>query len=334
LSNINPKVPLIDLHRHLDGNVRLETILDIGRKNNLRLPAWEVEELRPYIQVTDPKPGVMAFIERFHWMTQILVDYAACSRVAFENVEDARREGLDYIELRFSPSFMASAHGLEPSGVVEAVCEGIDRGRREFDIPVNLIGIISRTYGAEAGWDELHALLGNKDQLAGLDLAGDEAKFPARLFAEHFRLAREAGLKVTVHAGESSGPESIWEAIRDLGACRIGHAVSALQDPVLVDFMREHEIGIECNLTSNVQTSTVEDYASHPLLQFIELSLLATINTDDPGISGIDLIYEYDIAAPAAGLNKEQIHQAQRNAVETALLSSEQKRELYLNKMA
>ena len=104
---IDPTFPLVELHRHLDGAVRLETILDLGRQHNLPLPAWEVETLRPYVQVTDPQPGVMAFLTKFEWMVGVLVDYDACRRIAYENVEDARREGLAYIELRFSPGFMA-----------------------------------------------------------------------------------------------------------------------------------------------------------------------------------------------------------------------------------
>ena len=126
----------------------------------------------------------------------------------------------------------------------------------------------------------------------------------------------DAGLVVTIHAGEAAGPESIWSAIRDLGATRIGHGVRATEDAALMDYLAEHRIGIECNLTSNVQTSTVPDYASHPLREFLERGLLATINTDDPGISGIDLAHEYDVAAPAAGLNAEQIAQARRNSAE------------------
>ncbi|MGW8250990.1 MAG: adenosine deaminase, partial [Anaerolineales bacterium] len=142
---IDPNLPLIDLHRHLDGNVRLETILDLGRQHNLPLPAWDIEALRPYIQVTSPQPGVMAFIEKFKWMRAVLADYAACTRIAHENVQDAQLEGLDYIELRFSPWFMAEPHGLQPEGVVEAVVEGLRTGVEETRMRCALIGVISRT---------------------------------------------------------------------------------------------------------------------------------------------------------------------------------------------
>ena len=154
------------------------------------------------------------------------------------------------------------------------------------------------------------------------------SNFPPPLFIKHFEHARQAGWRITVHAGESAGPQSIWQALDDLGAERIGHAVHAIEDERLMSVLAERRIGIECNLTSNVQTSTVPDYAGHPLRCFLERGLLATINSDDPGISGIDLRYEYEQAAPIAGLSLEQIHQAQRNALEIAFLTSAEKNTL------
>jgi adenosine deaminase len=329
---IDPQAPLIDLHRHLDGNVRLETIIDIGREHNINLPAWDVESLRPYVQVTDPQPGVMAFLARFEWMTAVMVDYDACWRIAYENVEDAQGERLDYVELRFSPLFMSQTHNLDPVGIVEAVVAGVEAGRRDFKQPVNLIGILSRTYGPETAWNELNALLTQRDHIVALDLAGDEANFPGELFVDHFRQARQAGWQATVHAGELDGAKSIWQALNELGAARIGHAVHALEDAVLMDYMKERGVGIEVNLTSNVQTSTVASYETHPLKHFLEKGLLATLCSDDPGISRIDLEYEYEVAAPAAGLTPGQIRQAQTNALEIAFLSREAKEDLRHNK--
>jgi adenosine deaminase len=331
---IDSTFPLIDLHRHLDGNVRLETILDIGRQRNLPLPAWDVDRLRPHVQVTDPQPGVMAFIEKFKWMMAILVDYDACRRVAYENVEDAYTGCLDYIELRFSPWFMSRANDLDPVGVVEAVCDGVEAGQRDFGIRANLIGILSRTYGHEIAWKELDALYSQRQRLVALDLAGDEANFPGELFVEHIRAARDAGWAITVHAGESAGPESAWQAVRELGAARLGHAVTAVKDPALMDYLAENSIGVECNLTSNVQTSIVLDYPSHPIKSFLEHGVCATINTDDPGISGIDLAYEYNVAAPAAGLSRDQINRAQRNALAVAFLAQDEKDALVATKQA
>ena len=303
-SNIDPNLPLVELHRHLDGSARLETILDLGRQHNLPLPAWNVDGLRPYVQVSEPQPGVMAFLSKFEWMTKILVDLEAVRRVAYENVEDAKREGIDYIELRFSPWFMAEANHLDPQGVVEACWDGVQAGEQDYQVQVKLIGILSRTYGPEIASQELAALLAQADKIGALDLAGDEANFPGEWYQDHFKQAREAGWGITVHAGESAGPQSIWQAINQLGAARIGHAVHAVEDPALMDFLTERGIGIEANLTSNVQTETVRDYASHPMRLFLEHGLKASLNTDDPGISAIDLHYEYDVAAPLAGLSR------------------------------
>ena len=313
--------PLIDLHRHLDGSVRLETILDLGRQHGIPLPGETMETLRPHVVVTTPQPGLVEFLAKFRWMTGVLVDYDACRRVARENVEDALREGIRYIELRFSPAFMADAHNLDPSRVTAAVIEGVREGEAATGVKANLIGILTRTYGPVRARRELRALLDHRNEITALDLAGDEGNWPAELFVEHFKEGRDAGWHITVHAGEAAGAQSIVTAIEQLGATRIGHAVRALEDPAVMDLLRERRIGIEANLTSNVQTSTVPDYASHPLKKFLEAGLLATINTDDPGISGIDLRHELDVAAPAAGLDDGQIVQALENAWEIAFLA-------------
>ncbi len=331
---ISPDIPLAELHRHLDGSTRLETILELGLTHNLPLPATTIEGLRPYVQVSTPQPGVMAFIEKFKWMTGVLVDYDACRRIAYENVEDAWQEGIDYIELRYSPWFMAEAHNLQPAGVVEAVTEGIRAAEREHSILVNQLGILSRHYGPEIAMQELDAVLSLAHEFAGLDLAGDEAHFPGELFRDHFQKAHDAGWHITVHAGEAAGPESIWQAVRELGAERIGHAVRAPEDPALLDFLGEKGIGIECNLTSNVQTSTVKDYSSHPMRLFMEKDILASINTDDPGISAINLHYEYEVAAPKAGLSPAMIRQAQENALNSAFLTDDEKAALRRKKAA
>lgn len=325
---VNDSIPLVELHRHLDGNVRLETILDIGLKHNLPLPAKDIDGLRPFIQVTEAKPSILDYFAKFEWLVRVMVDYGTVRRIAYENVEDAKKEGIDYIELRFSPWFMAEKNALDAAGVVEAVVDGVESGIRDFGIKTKLIGILSRTYGPETCKKELEALLTQKEHIVALDLAGDEIHFGGELFVDHFRKARDAGWYSDPHAGEVCGPESVWQAIRDLGANRIGHAVHAVEDERLIDYLAEHQIGVESNLTSNVQTSTVKDYASHPLRAFLERGIPASINTDDPGISGCFLKYEYEIAAPAAGLIQAQIDQAQLNALNTAFLSTEEKEDL------
>lgn len=325
---IDPGLPLIDLHRHLEGTVKLATILELADQHHIPLPAQDVEDLRPLIQVDEPEDDLMAFLARFRWITAVLADLDACRRIAYENVQQGAEEGLDYLELRFSPWFMAEPHGLEPAAVVEAVADGIAAGRRDFALETSLIGTLSRTYGPQSCTLELEALLSHRDQLVAIDLAGDEVGFPAHLFCSHFRKAHELGLAITVHAGEAAGARSVWSAVDDLGARRIGHCVRAMDDPALLDHLAEHRIGLEINLTSNVQTRSVESYGTHPIAMFLERGLLASLNTDDPTLSGIDLRHELEVAAPKANLGPLQIEQTCRNALDSAFLSAERKKEI------
>lgn len=321
-------IPLTDLHRHLDGNIRAQTILDLGRQFNVALPADSLVDLLPHVQVTETAPDLMSFLQKLDWGVAVLGSLDACRRIAYENVQDAARVGLDYVELRFSPYYMAMNHLLPLQGVVESVVDGVRAGQEECNLEVRLIGILSRTFGADACQQELEAILACRDSVTALDLAGDELGFPGSLFLPHFTRARDAGLHITVHAGEAAGPQSIWQAIHELGAERIGHGVKAIDDPKLMDFLAKHRIGIESCLTSNVQTSTVASLAQHPLKRFLDHGILATLNSDDPAVQGIDIDHEYRLSAPQAGLNADDIHTARRNGLTIAFLSDEEKRAL------
>ncbi|MFG0774000.1 adenosine deaminase [Vibrio plantisponsor] len=325
---ITKNLPLTDLHRHLDGNIRTQTILDLGTKFGVKLPANNIIDLTPHVQIVEAEPSLVAFLSKLDWGVAVLGDLDACRRVAYENVEDALNAQIDYAELRFSPYYMAMKHNLPVEGVVEAVVDGVKAGIRDFGIKANLIGIMSRTFGTEACQQELNAILSQRDNIVAVDLAGDELGQPGELFTSHFKQVRDSGLNITVHAGEAAGPESMWQAIKDLGATRIGHGVKAIQDPKLMDYLAEHKIGIESCLTSNIQTSTVESLQNHPLKQFLEHGVLACLNTDDPAVEGIELPYEYEVAAPQAGLSQDQIRQAQINGLELAFLSDSEKEEL------
>ncbi|MFD2179159.1 adenosine deaminase [Veronia pacifica] len=325
---ITSNLPLTDIHRHLDGNIRISTILELGQQFGMDLPADTLEALRPHVQVMTNEPDLVGFLSKLDWGVAVLGDLEAVRRIAYENVEDALNARIDYAELRFSPYYMAMKHRLPIAGVVEAVVDGVQAGSRDFGVKTNLIGIMSRTFGTDACMQELDGLLTQKQHLVAIDLAGDELGQPGHQFTEHFAKARSADLNITVHAGEAAGAESMWQAINELGANRIGHGVKAIEDPKLMDFLAEKGIGIESCLTSNVQTSTVASFASHPVKQFLSHGILATLNTDDPAVSGIELPYEYEVAAPQAGLSAEQIRQLQENGMKIAYLSDSEKREL------
>ena len=325
---IDKNIPLTDLHRHLDGNIRPQTILELGQQFQIQLPANTLPELLPHVQVMDNQPDLLSFLSKLDWGVKVLGDLEACRRVAWENMQDAAQQGLDYVELRFSPLYMAMSHQLPLAGVVEAVIDGVQQGSRDFDLPAKLIGIMSRTFGQARCQQELDALLTHRDQITALDLAGDELGFPGELFIDHFKQARDAGWHISIHAGEAAGASSIWQAIHTLGATRIGHGVKAVEDAKLLDYLVEHQIGIESCITSNLQTSTIADIVQHPLKTFLEHGILATINSDDPAVEGIDIQHEYLNAAPQAGLSEAQIRQAQKNGLSIAFLSAQEKQQL------
>lgn len=322
-------LPLVDLHRHLDGNVRLETVLAIGREHGVQLPADTVEGLRPYGQVQGTTPSLMEFIAKFELLKLAFVDEEAIARIAEENIEDAFHEGIAYIELRLSPAFMGERYGLDPTAVLRACCRGVRAGMAKYPVRAQLIGIMSRHLGEETCWRELEAAIAcMADGVVGIDLAGDEANFPGSRFVRHFRRAREAGLRVTVHAGEAAGPESVRQAIEELGAERIGHGVHAIEDPALLDLIAARGIVIESCPTSNLQTSTVPSYTAHPLPHFLRRGICVTLNSDDPGISAIDLPYEYRVARDELGLTSAELRQLQLNGVRAAFLSDTEKQAL------
>lgn len=325
---INKNIPLTDIHRHLDGNVRLQTILDLGHQFNVKLPANNLVDLKPFAQVVEKEPSLVAFLAKLDWMVGVIGDLDAARRIAFENVEDAFNAGLDYTELRFSPGYMAMSHQLPAQGIVEAVIDGVKAGQEKFGVRTNLIGILSRTFGVNACQIELDAIVSQRDKIAAIDLAGDELGFPSELFVGQFQQARDAGLNITAHAGEAAGSEAIWYAIKQLGASRIGHGVKAIHDPKLMDYLAEHQVGIESCPTSNIQTSTVSDYESHPIKQFLAHGINVSLNTDDPGVSDIEIAHEYTVAARAIGLSEADLFTLQQNGLKQAYLSAHEKQAL------
>ncbi|MFT5282949.1 MAG: adenosine deaminase, partial [Yoonia sp.] len=263
-------VPLIDLHRHLDGNVRISTILALAAKNACKLLYNDEKSLAEHVFIKDKTTDLIAFLQKLDVGVSVLGHVEDCEQIAYENVIDAIQEGLSHVELRFSPYYMAQAHSLPLAGVVEAVTCGVARANKEYQYNAKLIGILSRTFGIEACFEELFAIISAKSNIVALDLAGDEKNYPARLFTEHFKLAREQDFHITVHAGEADGATSIWDAINLLGATRIGHGVSAIEDKSLLSYMASKKIGLETCILSNYQTGTWTNMATHPVKTFLQ----------------------------------------------------------------
>jgi adenosine deaminase len=277
-----------------------------------------VDELRELSTVKGQSADLLDFLQKLSYGVSVLADADACYQVAFDNVRSAKSEELDYAELRFSPRFMAEKFGLVMEEVVEAVIAGVTDANVEYQTDYQLIGILSRTYGADACHEELAALLSFADSLVGIDLAGDEKHYPAKDFETHFNHVRDAGLYATIHAGEAAGPHSVWDAINILGATRIGHGIAVIHDNALIDHIVKNDIGIEACITSNYQTATWTDIKNHPVKHFLERGVNVSLNTDDPAISGITIKDEYHLAKKMVGLTDQQINQLQQNGINQA----------------
>lgn len=314
IQKIEPTL-LFDLHRHLEGSIRPETAFEIASQFCLPLPAADLPGFRRALTLDKPTSDILNILPRFGWLTQALVDLDACRRVTMECLQDAADEGLGGVELRFSPLFMAEPHHLNPLDVTAVVCEAWQESRRHLTLQSSLIVILSRTYGVEACEVELECALKFRHQgVVGLDLAGDEARHPARQFAGAFQRARAAGLRLTAHAGEFSGADSVRETVEYLGVERLGHAVHAADDPAVMDLLAERGIVVESCPTSNWFTCAVAQLETHPLPDFLAKGLRVTLNTDDPSLfGGISLEHEFSVVAERMNVDAADLEQIRRN---------------------
>ncbi len=310
--------PLIDLHRHLEGAVRASTVLELARRAGHPLAA--AGNPRGLLAADGPLAGLLPYLERVDAAAAVFTEAADWTRAAREAVLDAYDEGLDALELRFSPWFIHSRTGLAPEAVIDAVAGGVAEASALTGLPVGLIGILLRDLGPDSALPQLGSVLRRAGQFRAIDLAGNEAGYAARLFAPAYDRAREAGLRLTAHAGEAAGPESVWDAVRYLRAERIGHGVRAAQDPRLMAHLAGHGIALEVALTSNVQTRAAASYAEHPVRTLLRHGVPVTLNTDNPRASGTTLPREYDLAAARAGLTEEDLAAVARHSLAASFL--------------
>jgi adenosine deaminase len=322
--------PLVDLHRHLEGSVRPEIVIELSLKHSLPLPTSDLDEFKRHIYLSEPMNNLMDVLPRFNLLRQIYLDYDICKRITIECIRDSWQEGLDYVEVRFSPVFMAELHGLEPRSVTSAVCEAWQEMDHFRPGASKLIVILSRTYGPEICEIELEAALSHRNRgVIGIDLAGDEASKPAGLFRSHFQRAEAAGLHLTAHAGEFAGSESVRETIVSLHPERIGHGVHAVDDQAVIDQILENGIAIESCPTSNYLTKSISSLQEHPLPKFLQNGICVSINTDDPTLfQGITIQHEYGVARDMMGIDPEEIERIRQNGLLAAFISDYERNNL------
>jgi len=301
-------MPKVDLHRHLEGSLRLETIAEIARDEDLPVPKTEAE-LKPLVQMMAKEDfGFRNFLSKFATLRLFYRSPEIIAKVAREAVEDAARDNLFYLELKFTPVALARAQNFALAEVMDWVCESVAQASLDFNLPTRLIASVNR-HEPVALAEQVAALAVERTGrgIIGLDLAGNEAEFSAEPFIDIFRQARSGGLKVVIHAGEWKGADNIRQAIESMEADRIGHGVRVLEDPQVCAIARERAIPFEVCITSNVQTGVVSGYSSHPLPAMLKAGINAVIATDDPTISQITLGDEYRLAHQDLGLTSQNL---------------------------
>jgi adenosine deaminase len=301
-------LPKIDLHRHLEGSLRLGTLAEIAREHGIDLPGYAIEDLRPFATVGDEQPDFQRFLEKFKFLRRFYTSQEAVARLAHEAVADAADDGVRYLELRFNPVALARAQDFSLEAVTLWVCDAVQEAQAEQEIQVKLIVQIGREEDVETAARLAEVAQQHRDRgIVGLDLAGDEQRYPASPFAGIFRAARREGLHVTVHAGEAGEPKNVEEAVTQLQAERIGHGVRSIEDRLVVQLLKDRQVVLEVCPTSNIQTGVVEHFWRHPLPHLLALGIPVSINTDDPSISDTTLTDEYWVAVQAMGVSLDQI---------------------------
>lgn len=310
--------PKAELHLHFQGSIRPATLLMLARRHNVDLPARDAAGLREWFRFRD----FAHFVEVYATLRACLVDVADYELVTYELGAELAAQNVRYAEVTFTP-------GPEVyTGLGAAFFDGLSRGRqrvaRDFGVELRWIfDIPRRTVTLHPGLPLADfitrvAIDGRADGVVALGLAGTERGYPPEPFAPWFERARAAGLHSAPHAGETAGPESIWGAVRALGAERLGHGVRAVEDPYLLAYLVEHGITLEVCPTSNVALGVYASLAEHPLARLHAAGVRVTVNTDTPAIFGISLNSEAGLLATHFGLEPAAIEQILQNAFEAA----------------
>jgi adenosine deaminase len=323
-SNKLRQLPKAELHCHLDGSLRPETLLELARELRIQLPKQTVEELAAFMRVDDAQ-SLDDYLRRFDFTISVLQSEEALERVAYELAEDAAEDGVRYIEVRNAP-ILNVVKGLTLVQAVEAPLRGLRRAEKDFGITARFIVCGLRQFPPENSLELAKLAVEFKDEgVVAFDLAGGEKGNSAAKHAAAFQYAREHNLAVTVHAGEGDGAQSVREAVHVLGANRIGHGTRLIEDPDLTQYVNDRRITLEVCLTSNVQTRVADSYETHPFREYFDQGLNVTLNTDNRLMSGTTLTDEYVHAAEHLGLTVEELAGIALNGFESAFLPWEER---------
>jgi adenosine deaminase len=322
------RLPKTDLHVHLDGSLRLETILELAREQGVELPAMDPDGLAKAMHVGENTGSLVKYLEAFGVTLRVLQRAGALRRAAYELAEDAAGENVRYMEVRYAP-MLHTQEGMKLTEVVETVLAGLADAERDHGIHSRLILCGIRNISPESSLAMAELVVAYKGRgVVGFDLAGAEDDHPARAHQEAFNLVRRNNINVTIHAGEAYGPASIAQAIHDCGAHRIGHGCRLREDGDLLRYVVDHRVSLECCPSSNLQTGAVASLDTHPMRLYYDLGARVTINTDNRLITDTTVTQELLVLHEQLGFTFEDLARVLLNGVKSAFLPFHERKRL------
>lgn len=322
------QLPKVDLHRHLEGAMRLETLMEIVKVHGVTLPLRP--DLRSLVQMQPDDALIFSsFLAKFQILRLFYRAPEVIMRVAREAVEDAAADGVQYLDMHFTPAALSRYQGFPLGEVMDWVAASTQEAAARCGMTVRLVASVNRHESVDLAEEVVSCAVERISAgIVALDLAGNEAEYPATPFAPLFREAKAAGLKIAVHAGEWGGAGNVRQALEVLQADRIVHGVRVMEDPQVVALAREYGTPFELCLTSNYQTGVIPTLADHPLRGMLSAGLKITLNTDDPSVSAITLSDEYEAACTQLGLSDAELAGCILNAAEVAFLTPKERESL------
>ena len=322
-------LPKVELHRHLEGSLRLDTMVDIAQKHGIEIPE-DVLRLSTLVQVQEEdKFTFQNFLSKFNTLRMFYRSPDVIHRITREAVEDAARDNVKYMELRFTPVALSRAERFPLHDVIDWVMASSKEAAQKYGVVVKLIASVNRhespDLAEQVAWLAAEHI---NDGIVALDIAGNETEFKSEPFYGIFKEAKQAGLHVTIHAGEWGPAIHVKEAIEELGAERIGHGVRVLEDENITALARERQTAFEVCITSNYQSGVVSSLDAHPLMKMLNNGLNATINTDDPSISRITLSHEYYAACEDLKMSQTVLRERVLAAAQAGFLPEAEKAQL------
>ncbi len=314
-------MPKVELHLHLEGAFTFEFLFTLINKYGGDPSIQSIAGLKKKFVFND----FLHFIETWFWKNQFFREPEDFEQSTYFTLENLYRQNVIYAEVFYSPWDFVQ-FGLAVEAITEATLSGIRRAEIDFGIKCQLIADLCRDYGAETAIDRFKQIISYRDEgLIGIGLGGSEQKFPPEPFEAVYSMASEKGFHCVAHAGEAAGPASIWGAIEKLNVERIGHGVRAIEDPDLVELLKQKQIPLEICITSNLKTAVFPSIEQHPIKQFFEEGLFVTINSDDPTMFGATITDEYILLYEQANFSSQAIRHLSLNAIDASFLSSDDK---------